>query len=148
MATVSLAANMNDSIIRSDKPRSRNSMSVGLPVSSTIIFASGASNSIAPRSVRLAAKALCNCSISSNIGTRSLYSERVSSSPAKIALTALYVIRACERITEVCKRWFTKSPAGVNSISADMAKRSTPGFNDAIPLEMLRGNIGMTRSVK
>ena len=62
---------MNDSTILSLVPRSRNSISIGCPNSSTMIFASGASKSIAPRRFLILTKILCNSAMSLNIGTKS-----------------------------------------------------------------------------
>ena len=79
-ATVSLAANMNDSIKRSPSPRSLISTSVGIPASFTSTFASLISKSISPRRLRIRINLFDKSCAKSNIGVKSLYCERISES--------------------------------------------------------------------
>ena len=77
---------------------------------SATIFASRTSRSMLPRLSRFCMRISASAFISSSIGRRCAYSLRRASSPSKMAVTLLYVMRFLEQMTPSANSLSTAFP--------------------------------------
>ena len=113
-------------------------MSIGLPFSSSIIFASSNSNSIAPRFILFSKRIFLSFSIFLNMGIKSSYSFKYSEfSFVSKSYTTLYDILLFTFITAFLISEFMTVPFLSISIIQHKVNLSSPALREQIPFDNL-----------